>query len=482
MTIRDRIVAGRKDRIAREGPELGAVVPANRQVAAASFSAGPLVICEIKKRSPSRGAINTDLDVVAQAGRYASAGIRHVSVLTEPNYFSGSLDDLVQIKRNYPELAVLRKDFLLDEQDVEISHRAGADAVLLIAGMIDRERLSSMLQTAERLGMAALVEVHNSADVEAIRTLRPSLVGVNARDLTTFKTDLIHPLRLRPAIDWPAQLVFESGIFFAEQAAPALAAGFDGILVGEGVVRRPELAGDLLGAFHAEIIPDFWSKLYARGSHRIQSAAEEALSRPLVKVCGLTCREDALRAVEAGADLLGFVLADSPRRAAPEMIARLGDIGSLKVGVTVNDASVAAALQRDGHLDVVQLHGSEPAERCADLAQPYFKAIRIQNRADAQGIDAYRCPRVLVDAPSSGRHIDDDLIDVAAEQRPLWLAGGISPDNVVEVINRHTPELLDASSGLEISPGKKDPGKLRAFFQAVDFACRTAVRTQGLNS
>ena len=148
----------------------------------------------------------------------------------------------------------------------------------------------------------------------------------------------------------------------------------------------------------------------------------------------------------------------------------------------MNDASVAAALQRDGHLDVVQLHGSEPVERCADLAQPYFKAIRIQNRADAQGIDAYRCPRVLVDAPSSGRHIDDDLIDVAAEQRPLWLAGGISPDNVVEVINRHTPELLDASSGLEISPGKKDPGKLRAFFQAVDFACRTAVRTQGLNS
>ena len=474
MTIRDRIVAERKDRIAREGPELGATVPADRQVAAASFSAGPLVICEIKKRSPSRGVIDGDLDVVAQAGRYASAGIRHVSVLTEPNHFDGSLDDLMRIKQNYPELAVLRKDFLLDEQDVEISYRAGADAVLLIAGMIDRERLSSMLQTAERLGMAAIVEVHDSSDVEEVRALRPSLVGINARDLTTFKTDLMHPLRLRPTIDWPAQLVFESGIFFAEQAAPALAAGFDGILVGEGVVRRPDLAKDLLTIFHGKAAPDFWGKLYARMTCRIQVGVEKALPRPFVKVCGLTCREDALRAVEAGADLLGFVLTDSPRRAAPEMIARLGDIGSLKVGVTVNDASVAAALQRDGHLDVVQLHGTEPAERCADLVQPYFKAIRIKNRADAELIDAYRCPRVLVDAPSSGRRVADKLIDAAAEHRPLWLAGGISPDNVVTVINRHAPELLDVSSGLEIFPGKKDPEKLRAFFQAVEVACRAA--------
>ena len=220
MTIRDRIVAGRRERVAREGPALGASVPAERQAPAAPFTAEPLVICEIKKRSPSRGAIDADLDVVAQAGRYAAAGIRHVSVLTEPDHFGGSLDDLIRIKRRFPELAVLRKDFLLDERDVEVSHRAGADAVLLIAGMIDRDRLASMLHAAERLGMAALVEVHDPADVDEVRDLRPSLIGINARDLTTFSTDLAHPLRLRPVIDWPARLVFESGIFFAEQAAP----------------------------------------------------------------------------------------------------------------------------------------------------------------------------------------------------------------------------------------------------------------------
>ncbi len=461
MTIRDRIVADRRARVAREGPALGAAVPAARQAPAAPFAAAPLVICEIKRRSPSRGDIDADLDVVGQAGRYAAAGIRHVSVLTESDHFGGSLDDLMRIKRRFPDVAVLRKDFLLDERDVEVSHRAGADAVLLIAGMIGADRLASMLRAAERLGMAALVEVHDPADVDQVRAARPPLVGINARDLTTFGTDLAHPLRLRPLVDWPARLVFESGIFFAEQASPARAAGFAGVLVGEGVVRRPELAGELTAAFHGAAPADFWGRLYAR------SPLREPASRPLVKVCGVTCRDDALRAVEAGADLVGFVLADSPRRAAPDMIARLGDIGALKVGVAADDASAAAALQGGGHLDAVQLHGAEPAERCADLAQPYFKAVRVRAPADLDRIDAYRCPRVLVDAPAAGRRLGAELVDGAAARRPLWLAGGLDPGNVRAVIDRHAPELIDASSGLESAPGRKDPERLRAFFAAV---------------
>ena len=481
MTIRDRIVARRRARVAREGPALGAAVPAERQAPAVPFAAGPLVICEIKKRSPSRGAIDAGLDVVRQAGRYAAAGIRHVSVLTEPDHFGGSLDDLTRIKRRFPDLAVLRKDFLLDERDVEVSHRAGADAVLLIAGMIDADRLASMLRAAERLGMAALVEVHDPADVDRMRAVRPPLVGINARDLTTFGTDLAHPLRLRPLIDWPARLVFESGIFFAEQASLARAAGFAGVLVGEGVVRRPELAGELAAAFRGAAPPDFWGRLYARSPLRAgcrvttsesgrlyaRSPLREPAPRPLVKVCGVTCRDDALCAAEAGADLIGFILADSPRRAAPDMIARLGDVGALKVGVAVDDASTAAALRADGHLDAVQLHGAEPAARCADLAQPYFKAVRVRDRADLDRIDAYRCPRVLIDAPAAGRRVGAELVDGAAARRPLWLAGGLNPGNVSAVIDRHAPELIDASSGLESAPGRKDPERLRAFFAAI---------------
>lgn len=471
MTIRERIVAGRRARVAREGPELGSLVPDERQVPAAPFTAEPLLICEIKKRSPSRGDIDTDLDVVEQAGRYAAAGIRHVSVLTEPDYFGGSLEDLMRVKRRYPELAVLRKDFLLDEADVTVSHRAGADAVLLIAGIVAPERLESMLQAARRLEMAALIEVHDPADVAAVRELRPPLVGINARDLATFITDLGHPLRLLPSIDWPARIVFESGILFAEQALPARAAGFAGVLVGEGVVRRPELAGELVAAFGGPAPTDFWGKIFAR--RPVVERARACMSGlqiplpPLVKVCGITSRDDALRAVDAGADLLGFVLAETPRRATPEVIVKLGDVDALKIGVVVDDASVAATLQRDGHLDAVQLHGVEPAECCVALANPYYKAIRMRGRADLERIDSYRCPRVLIDAPAAGRRVDAALIDAAAEGRPLWLAGGLSPDNVRAAIDRHVPELVDVSSGLEASPGRKDPEKLRAFFAAV---------------
>ena len=475
MTIRDRIVAGRRERVAREGPALGAAVPAVREAPAAPFAAEPLVICEIKKRSPSRGAIDADLDVVAQAGRYAAAGIRHVSVLTEPDHFGGSLDDLIRIKRSFPELAVLRKDFLLDERDVEVSHRAGADAVLLIAGMIDRQRLASMLHAAEKLGMAALVEVHDPADVDEVRDLRPSLIGINARDLTTFSTDLAHPLRLRPVIDWPARLVFESGIFFAEQAAPPRAAGFAGVLVGEGVVRRPELAGELLAGFRGAAPPDFWGRLYARLPLQ-RFDAEEPGRRPLVKVCGVTSRDDALRAVDAGADLIGFILAASPRRAdagddRPARRHRRAE-GGLDGGRRVRRR---AELQRDGHLDAVQLHGTE-----APRAVRGPGAAVLQGRsasaaaADLDRIDAYRCPRVLVDAPASGRRVDADLIDDAARRRPLWLAGGLNPDNVAAVIDRHAPELIDVLRGLESSPGRKDPAKLRAFFAAVRTPIGTA--------
>ena len=471
MTIRDRIVACRRGRVTREGPTLGTVVPEERKEPITPFTVEPLVICEIKKRSPSRGTINAELDVVAQAGCYAAAGIRHVSVLTESDHFGGSLDDLMRIKRHFPDLAVLRKDFLLDEKDVEVSHRAGADAVLLIAGMLEGNQLASMLRAAERLGMAALVEVHDPEDVDQVRALRPSLVGINSRDLTTFSTDLTHPLRLQTLIDWQSRLVFESGIFFAEQVMPARAAGFAGVLVGEGVVRRPELAGELIASFQGATPHDFWGRLYARTSSRETNVNEPSF--PLVKICGITSREDALRAANEGADLLGFILAESPRRAVPEMIAQLGDVGSLKVGVSVDDASLAAELSRDGYLDAVQLHGDEPPEDCAVLAQPYYKAIRVRRSRDLNRIDSYLCPRVLVDTAAAGQRLDDQLVASAARHRPLWLAGGLNPDNVSAVISRHTPELIDASSGLESTPGRKDPAKLKAFFESINGTFRT---------
>ncbi|MFW6215897.1 MAG: indole-3-glycerol-phosphate synthase, partial [Alkalispirochaetaceae bacterium] len=238
----------RRRRLEAEGPALGAEVPAEREVPLRPFFAAPEIICEIKRRSPSAGSISQIPDPVEQAERYLTAGAPSVSVLTEEDHFGGSLDDLVAVKRAFPQLAVLRKDFLFDRRDLELSYRAGADAVLLIASMLEADQIAEIFAAAEDLGMAVLAEAHDREDLAKLRPHRPALVGINSRDLTTFRVDPMVPISLAPEVDWDCRLVFESGIYWAEQVRVALEAGFDGILVGEAVVREPGRIGRLIAA------------------------------------------------------------------------------------------------------------------------------------------------------------------------------------------------------------------------------------------
>ena len=498
MAYLNEIVAGRRRRVAAEGAELGEAVPdrrpplvpllgeraqpwrdaegggsrgagGTRAPAAGGTRAGaPLLVCEIKRRSPSRGAIAPGLDAVGQARRYAAAGVRAVSVLTEPDHFGGALADLVAVKEACPHLSVLRKDFLLDERDLEVSHRAGADAVLLLAACLSAEELDRLYRHALALGMTPLVEVHDDADLAKARAVRPLLTGINSRDLTTFEVDTTLPARLRPAVDWPTTLLFESGIHCAEDAAFARSAGFDGVLVGEAVVRRPALVAELhavlsasspaggggaagagagtaagadaaapacgaagLGASAAAGMaapaPErgrgpFWAQVFA-ARHRLAGSG-----RPMIKVCGITRRADAELAVELGADLLGFILAPSPRRAGTEAIRELAGLPVLKVGVVVNDVSEALPLLHDGCLDALQLHGDEQPGECYEIAFPYYKALRVGAPAHLKAEAAYRCPRVLLDAYSpaarggTGKRVQQDLLALRAAgqgARPL---------------------------------------------------------------
>ena len=478
MAYLEEIVAGRRRRVRAEGPGLGETVPLRREqppvpLLAAEAGTAPLLVCEIKRRSPSRGAISPGLDAVEQARRYVAAGVRAVSVLTEPDHFGGTLADLIAVKAAFPQLSVLRKDFLLEESDLEVSWRAGADAVLLLAACLSARELADLHARAVALGMTPLVEVHDAADLAKARALRPPLTGINSRDLTTFEVDTTLPARLRPAVDWPTTLLFESGIHCGEDAAFARAAGFDGVLVGEAVVRRPRLVAELRQVLAAAPSPSgrrpFWERVFA-ARH-----ARRGGQRPLVKVCGITNRQDAETAVELGADLLGFILAPSPRRARPEVIAELADLPVAKVGVVVNDTTTARRLLDEGLLDAVQLHGDERPEECYGLAFPYYKALQVGAPDDLDRERGYRCPRVLLDAFSaavrggSGRRVNAGLLQRRAAAQPtpapLWLAGGIGPDNVAAIVAAHRPELVDASSGLEAAPGRKDPHKLRAFFR-----------------
>lgn len=465
--IRDKIVEKRRERITRLGHTEGAAVPMEREAPLVDFLPETGMICEIKRSSPSKGSIAAGLDAVGQASAYIDAGVHNLSILTEPTGFSGSLDDLMAVKRTFPDVAVLRKDFLFDPEDIDVAWRAGADAVLLIAAMLTADRLATLYQRAKRYGMQVLVELHDAEDVEKARLFRPGLVGVNSRDLVTFDIDPLLPLTIKAMLDWPTRVIYESGIHFPEQAAFAVSSGFSGILVGESVVRDPKLPSRLAAAMAQAKPIAFWQYVAKRIGVR--------KGRPLVKICGLANEPDARHAAEAGADLLGFVFWEqSKRRAAPELLRQIRDIKIPKIAVVVEKAGDKKLdpeihdLLEEGALDAVQFHGDSTPDDCARLWPAYYKVVRPANAEEVFDLPGYRCPRLLLDAAAdlpggNGVRIKSSVL--AAWEKPLWLAGGLTPDNIVEVIEKYLPELVDCASGVESSPGHKDHNLVTEFIR-----------------
>ncbi len=207
------------------------------------------LIAEVKRRSPGAGAIRPDLDPVEQARAYEAGGAAALSILTDRDYFQGSLDDLGAV-RGTVGIPALRKDFLIDSAQIQEARAAGADAILLIVGILDDIRLRELREEAESLGMAALVEVHDETELERALSSGAGIVGINNRDLRTFRTDLAVTRRLAPLVPSGVILVSESGMSGPEQVAEVGAMGADAVLVGEALVRAPDpsaLARELAG-------------------------------------------------------------------------------------------------------------------------------------------------------------------------------------------------------------------------------------------
>jgi indole-3-glycerol phosphate synthase/phosphoribosylanthranilate isomerase len=452
--------------MAELGPAEGLSLPLRREAPLIPFPDRAGLICEIKRRSPSRGAIAPNLDPVTLVRHYVEAGAGSISVLTEQESFGGSLSDLIQVKKAFPQLAVLRKDFLLTPEDVTVSWQAGADAVLLIAGILDSDRLEELYRKTRELGLQALVEIHDQADLDKAERFQPDLVGINSRDLRNFHVDPLLPLVVRQRLSWHPRTVYESGITHPEEGAFAASAGFDALLVGEGVVRRPTLVGELLASIRDQQSSRFWNWIAKR--------LGEKPGRPLVKICGLTSEADAQLAEELGADLLGFVFwPQSKRRADPALLRCLTKLRTPKVGVVVlppNSPELPeelAELLAEGQLDAIQFHGGETGEDCFRLQPVYYKAIRPTTREDLASAKSYHSPRILLDGAAtlpggSGEKLGQLIL--SAWKQPLWLAGGLTPDNIQDIVTRHHPELIDLASGIEASPGVKDHDKMRRLF------------------
>ena len=532
--ILQTIVEKRRADIERLGLNFGIEIPEKRRVGHTEFLGNAGAILEVKRASPSKGDIAPDLDPVGLATIYAEAHAQAVSVLTEGNFFKGSLRDLIAVtdlmeKRRQQGLhacAVLRKDFLLYEDEIDVAFRCGADAVLLIARILDDEQLVRMAKRAQSFDIQAFVEVREKDDFRKLSVVTSALgadaaktivAGVNSRDLATFHTDPLIPASVRSKL--PAKAVFESGVHTPADADYARSLGFTGILVGEAVAKNPALAKDVVSAFESgreNARGGFWRKFAAlwqaqrtnpgpfkvgvvRQAH--QPFAEPLHhNRPLVKICGITRVEDGMLAAELGADMLGFVFSTTKRLTTEEFVTSFstklragGNPVPLLVGVITDPESpegkTAIKLVREGVLDAVQLHGIEPT-KCLELADdkvpelvegtnkigiPYYCAARIGEESDFDKVAALRAkgePRILLDAKvegipgGTGKTIPENLLREKAGDIPLWLAGGITPTNVAELVGKFSPELIDVSSGVEDAPGIKNSEKLKALFAA----------------
>ena len=199
------------------------------------------LIAEVKKRSPSRGVLREELDAVALAREYARAGAAAISVLTDARHFGGSLEELRSVREALPEgPPLLRKDFLFDEYQVYEARCHGADAVLLIAAILDASLLSRLIALAGSLGMSALVEVHDEREMERALAAGGEVIGINNRDLRTFEVDLATTERLRPLAPAGKTVVAESGIFMRADVERLEAIGVNAVLIGEALVTAAD--------------------------------------------------------------------------------------------------------------------------------------------------------------------------------------------------------------------------------------------------
>jgi indole-3-glycerol phosphate synthase len=373
--------------------------------------AGPglAAIAEIKRRSPSAGDLRPDADPARLAAELERAGAAAVSVLVDER-FAGSPADLAAA-RSASRLPLLAKGFFSTTEQLDKLAHSGADAVLILLRDLDDDQVRGLTKRAEELGLDALVEAHDAGELERAVELDAAIVGINARDLDTFEIDRRAQLALVERAPRDRVVVAESAIASRAQGAEAELAGADAILVGSALMRAPEPAAKL----------------------------EELISRPLVKVCGLTREEDVAAAAEAGADLAGFILARETPRRAPRVL----PVPDTMLSVAVHVGEVG----EEG--DLVQLYARENDHRARE-------GVLLRGGREVARV---------VDQP--WQETDPGHLERArAAEGRVVLAGGLSPENVAEAIATVRPWAVTAASSLELEPGIKDHARVRAYVEA----------------
>ena len=372
---------------------------------------GLAAIAEFKRRSPSMGDIRPGARIEVVVPDYAANGATAISVLVDER-FDGTLDDL-RAARAATNLPLLAKGFFSTEEHLRELREAGADAALLILRDLDDATTAGLMRDAAALGLDTLVEAHDERELQRAAALDAPVIGINARDLSTFAIDRGAQLELVARAPKNRVVIAESAIHTRAQGAAAELAGADAVLIGTSLMTSDDPGRKL----------------------------RDLVSRPLVKVCGLTREEDVAVAVEAGADLCGFILEPASPRVASQVLPVPDTV--LSVAVFVGEPEAAEA-------DLVQLYPRQEG--------------KVRGR-DGVLLDRGEQVATVVDLP--WQEADPTHIERArAVEGRLVLAGGLDAGNVRQAIAATRPWAVDASSSLESSPGVKDHDKVRSFVAA----------------
>lgn len=471
---RQRLAAARArlpfEQIRDRGRERAATNRRNFADSMLSYS-GINLIAEFKRRSPSKGKINSKADPAAMAQLYEAAGAAALSVLTEEDYFDGSLEDL-RLVRQVCSLPVLRKDFIFDEYQVYESAFDGANALLLIVAALDDNTLRKLRAiTEDELGMTALVEVHTKSELDRAINCGAYVIGVNNRDLRTFNVSIDTSLQLAKAAPRDKVLISESGLT-PDTVRQLRGAGYRGFLVGEALMRASDPAKAL-----CEFLEE------PEGNHPQRSV--------WVKICGITNLDDARAAISAGADMLGFnFYRPSPRFIEPEAAAEIIKVirseaggrnrSASMIGVFVDESiENVSRIADEAHLDGIQLHGQEIVEYCRRLKNEcpqrfLIKAVAARAHENVQSPARYPADAIMIDAfdpnlrGGTGRVANWSFArELTHKVARVFLAGGLSPENVAEAIAAVHPYGVDVCSAVETGPGRKSAKRMRQFVDAV---------------
>ncbi|KAI6248532.1 Multifunctional tryptophan biosynthesis protein [Erysiphe necator] len=457
------------------------------------------LMAEIKRASPSKGLISLSINAPAQARAYALAGASVISVLTEPKWFKGNIDDLRNVRLSLEGMinrpAILRKEFIFEEYQILESRLAGADTVLLIVKMLDEKKLIELFQYSQSLGMEPLVEVNTHEEMKTALKIGSKVIGVNNRNLINFEVDLETTNRLLDKVPEGITICALSGIKGAKDVEAYLKNRVSAVLVGEALMRAQN------------------PETFVQGLFKESKPKKKTSQIPLlIKICGMRNAEVAAEAIKAGANLIGIILAPGKRRSiSPEVAMAISSIVHrsrslsdsrsrsmisnryenqasdffensflhfprdypLLVGVFQNQPlSEILELQKLYKLDIVQLHGNEPLEWARIIPVPVLRSF-LPGQPSLRTRGFHILPLLDSDSGGSGKRLCMSAVKAVLSKDSslrVFLAGGLNPENVKDVIEE-AAELAEKIIGVDVSSGIEENGiqsiaKIQAFISA----------------